>query len=154
MTTTQIMITDPMIVASIAGSFGILGAVIGGSISALWTRSTEYQKWLRQERNIKFAAFLPQMKDFQFKALDIVLSTEGEELQRGIQLSLLKRDFEIDENVVRLFLGKADRESFSVTLKELRDAYDSHISQVRRIDVCKHANEAVQKLFEQALYAK
>jgi hypothetical protein len=142
-------VTDPIVVAFTAG----LCAMLGGVLGALLARRTEYEKWLRQERNSAFARFLTRMKEFRLQALDIILSTEGDELKRGIGLSELKMNFEVEENVVRLYLNDDDRANFTKTMKDLRDAYDPMIKQKRRFQMTESVNQDVQYLFERALHS-
>jgi len=142
-------VTDPIVVAFTAG----LCAMLGGAFGVLLARRTEYEKWLRQERNNAFARFLPRMKECRLQALDIIFSKEGDELTRGISLSELKLNFEVEENVVRLYLNDDDRASFTKIMKDLRDAYDPMIKQKRRLDMTENVNKDVQCLFERALHS-
>lgn len=144
----SLSIPDPVLVATMAGIFGMAGGYVGARLS----RRSEYQKWLRQERNIAFAQFLLRIKEFQNQALDVVLSREGEELERGLRLSELKMRFETDENLVRLYLTEDDRENFSAALRDLRNAYDPIIKQAKRLDTSDKVGKVVRELFERVLH--
>ncbi|QNA88253.1 hypothetical protein G4G28_06590 [Massilia sp. Dwa41.01b] len=141
-------VTDPVIVSLAAGLCGMLGGFAGAWLA----RRTEYEKWLRQERNSAFADFLQKMNGFQQHALDVVLSKEGTELDRGIRLSELKVNFESQENLVRLYLFEDDRDGFSATVKELRDAYDPIVKQSRRLETAHRVTKEVRDLFERVLH--
>lgn len=140
--------TEPVIVALAAGLFGMFGGFAGAWLA----RRTEYEKWLRQERNTAFANFLPKMKDFQLQALDVVLSKEGDELDRGIRLSELKLNFESEENLVRLYLHEGDRNAFSTAIGDLQKAYYPGIQQSRRMETAQRVTKDVQALFERVLH--
>lgn len=135
---------------------GILG-LIGGFVGAWLGRGSEYQKWLRQERNTAFGRFLLKMKEFQTQALDLVLeikkAKEDDRLNADIRLTELKLDFGVEENIVRLYLSESDRDTFSAAIKELLDAHNEAILQGRRMDVREKVNQKIRNLFEKVLHS-
>jgi hypothetical protein len=146
-------VTDPVIVSLATGLCGLLGGFAGSWLG----RRTEYEKWLRQERNGAFGRFLLKMKDFQWQALDLVLeiknAPEDEKLDPDIRLSQLKLDFEGEENMVRLYLSESDRDKFSTAVKELQAVYDPYIKQGRRMDTTTKFNKEIRDLFERVLHS-
>lgn len=142
----------PIIAAVVTGIFGLIGGFIGARLG----RQSEYEKWLRQERNTAFGRFLLKMKDFQSQALDLVIEIQStkDDDQRipGIRLSELKWDFEIEESIVRFYLAESDRDSFSKAIKEFLDAYDPAVKKSRMTTV-ERVTKEIRDLFEKVLHS-
>jgi hypothetical protein len=63
-------IIKTVVVVLISGVFALLGGFLG----AWFTRKTEYQKWIRQQRSVEFADFIKQLENVRFKASDFMIA--------------------------------------------------------------------------------
>lgn len=138
----------PLIVAVVAGLFALLG-----SFSGAWlARRTEYAKWLRQERSEAFAEFLMQIYSVRMKATDIISNSDIPENVRDLKTTELFVGLNGQENVVRLYLKKGDRENFSKLKEELAILLSPMTDQVKRIKNADKVLSEIQSIFEKTIH--
>ncbi len=136
--------SDINIVAFISGLFALLGGFIG----AWLTRKTEYQKWLRQQRSVEFSEFIKKIEALRLKASDIIYDSQGDERAKDMQLTELFVRLTPQENIVRLYLKKKDRERFSILIHDLWSFYSPDIEQSVRINKHKVLMQGIQSMLE------
>jgi len=134
-------------VAFVSGLFALLGGFVG-----VWlTRKTEYQKWIRQQRSIEFAEFIKQFESLRLKASDIIHESQLNDSEKDIQITELFVKLTPQENIVRLYLLKSDRDNFSKLLHDLWSFYSPTIEQPVRMKKHKELMKGIQSLFEKRI---
>lgn len=131
-------------VAFISGLFALLGGFVG----AWLTRKTEHQKWIRQQRSVEFAEFIKQFEALSLKASDIIYDSRLDKREKDVQLTELFVRLNSQENIVRLYLDKSDRENFSGLLHELWSFYSPTIEQSVRMKKHKELMKGIQSMLE------
>ena len=139
--------SDLITVALISGLFALLGGFLG----AWLTRRTEYQKWIRQQRSVEFAEFIKQFEAIRLTARDIIYNSQIEDREKDMQITELFIKLTPQENIVRLYLKKCDREKFSSIIHELWSFYSPSIDQVVRMKKHKELIKNMQLLFEKRI---
>jgi 16S rRNA C967 or C1407 C5-methylase (RsmB/RsmF family) len=117
-------LTDPNLkfgLALIAGSFSLLGGIIGGWVA----RHTEKEKWLRQNRSEVFAKFLDLLAHARSEATSALHDTNTEPLQRDIRVTEAYTVPEEYARVVRFYLPQKHREEFMRLVREIRGLHSS-----------------------------
>ena len=140
----NIEIMELIIVAFISGLFALLGAFFG----AWLTRKTEYQKWIRQIRSVEFSEFIKQLESLRIKASDILYNCNFNEQEKDIQITELFIRLKPQENIIRLYLNKSDRKTFSRLKHELWSFYEPGIEQSVRMKKHKEMLHDIQAEFE------
>jgi hypothetical protein len=138
----------PIIVAVVAGLFALLGGFIGAWLA----RRTEYEKWLRQERSVAFTEFLKQVHSVREKAADFIYDPDMSERDRDMKTSQLFFGLNGQENIVRLYLRKSERDRFSKLKEELSILLNPMTGQVRRIKNVDKVLSEIQSIFEQTIH--
>ncbi|WP_180136660.1 hypothetical protein [Desulfoluna butyratoxydans] len=133
-----------IIVALISGLFALLGGFLG----AWLTRRTEYMKWIRQQRSLEFTEFIKQLEDFRSKANDIVYNHDLSDGEKDKTITELSIGLKPQENIVRLYLNKTDREHFSKLKHDIWKCYYPKIDISVRMKKHKEYLNAIQSLFE------
>jgi hypothetical protein len=133
-----------IVVALISGVFALLGGFLG----AWFTRKTEYQKWIRQQRSVEFADFIKQLENIRFKANGILYDCNLTEREKDLQITELFIGLNPQENIVRLYLDESDRKTFSDLNHELWVFYAPSIEQPVRMKRHKELLQSIQTMFE------
>ncbi len=133
-----------IIVAFISGLFALLGVFLG----AWLTRKTEYQKWIRQIRSVEFTEFIKQLENLRLKASDILYNSNFNEQEKDIQITELFIRLKPQENIIRLYLNKSDKKTFSILKHKLWSFYAPEIKQSVRMEKHKELLQDIQAVFE------
>jgi hypothetical protein len=140
---------EKIIVAVVSGMFALLGGFVG----AWLVRRTEYEKWLRQQRSIAFSDFITQLHQIRKIAVDVIYDTTLSEQQRDIKMTELFCDLNSQENIVRFYLKRCDREKFSSLKTELWAIYSPNIEQATRLKKVESLLSQIQAIFENTLHS-
>ena len=128
-----------------------LFALLGGFLGAWLTRRTEYQKWLRQQRSIEFSKIIKQLEDHRIKALNIIYDSQLDDKAKDIELTMLSLELAPQENIIRLYLDKSDRDTFSKLLHDLWSSNHPIIEQTVRMKKESEIMHGIQSLFERTI---
>jgi hypothetical protein len=139
---------EKIIVAVVSGMFALLGGFVGAWLA----RRTEYEKWLRQQRSIAFSDFITQLHQIGKIVVDVIYDSTLSEQQRNIKITELFCDLNSQENIVRLYLKKCDREKFSILKTELWAIYSPDVEQATRLKKAESLLSQIQAIFENTLH--
>jgi hypothetical protein len=136
-----------VIQAFLGGTFALLGGFFG----AWLTRRTEYEKWLRQQRSLEFAAFLRCLHEVRLEASNAFYSTEGTELSRSTQATEIFLSLRKYESVARLYMSESGRDQLSTLTKTLWLNCTAKGGPANYGEQIKSTEAAIQELFEKEL---
>lgn len=94
-------------------------ALIGLFIGSFLTRTTEYEKWLRQQRSIEFTEFIKQFENYSRNISEILYSQDLDKREKDIKVTEESIKLKAQENIVRMYLSKEDRQKFSALKHEM-----------------------------------
>jgi len=140
--------TDSAVVQALVG--GTL-ALLGGFLGAWLSRRTEYEKWLRQQRSLEFAAFLRRLHEVRLEAGNAIYSNEGTERQRSMQATEIFIGLHKYESVARLYMSKLGRNRLSELTKELWLKSTTKGGPANYTEQIKSTEVSIQELFESEL---
>ena len=126
-------------------------ALLGGFFGAWFTRRTEYEKWLRQQRSMEFAAFLYHLHEVHLKALSAIYSEEDTEQLRKINTSTIFATLKKYESVARLYMSKSARKQLPELTNELWLNFTVNGGPANRINKIKIIESDIQELIEKEL---
>jgi hypothetical protein len=135
-------------VAAISGLFALLGGFAG----AWFSRRSEYEKWLRQERSVAFADFLRQVHSVREKVISAIHDTSLSIPERDMKVTELFIGLDGPEGVVRLYLPEGERKRFSEIKHELWLLHSASGEQTRRIKDVEKILSEIQSMFERAIH--
>ncbi len=140
-------VEDTLAVASIAGLFSLLGALLG----ALLARHTQQIQWLRRNRSETFARFLTKLFDAQRQSIDLLFDNTIEAIDRDIKVTDAYSGPEHYSHVVRLYLPESQRDEFSTLVREIRALHANVSLGDSRLNTMIERIARIQEIFEGAL---
>ncbi|MBC2735301.1 MAG: hypothetical protein HF981_13160 [Desulfobacteraceae bacterium] len=128
-----------------------LFALLGGFFGAWFTRKTEYQKWIRQQRGIEFSEFIRQLEATMNKSRDIIYDNNISDRDKDMQITQLFTELNAQENIVRLYLKEIDRKNFSNYKHQIWAYYSPSTEMAARMKHHKILLRSIRDLFEENL---
>ncbi len=145
---TDLKILLPIMTVVVSGLFALIGAFIG----AWLTRSTEYRKWLRQERSLVFAEFLKQLHAVTQESTKVIFDSGLSKGERDQQITDIAGRLDGQGKVVRLYLNHSDRETFSRLLIDYWNLNFQSVKNEHRIKKGEEIRKTIQAMFEKTIH--
>ena len=135
----------------VAGLLALFGAALGALLAGLFTRRTEHEKWLRQERSTAFSNFTIKLNDATQEACEALADTDC--LKREIEPSITNifGRLEGSQNAARLYLDQADRDKFSGLMNKYWTLLLPSATDDQKVHKAKDIRKEIQALFEETL---
>lgn len=126
-------------------------ALLGGFFGAWLTRRTEYEKWIRQQRSVEFAAFLKRLHEIRLEATNAIYASADTEQTRNMNATEIFTGLRPYESVARLYMSKQGRIKLSELTNDLWNNCTFSGGPANRSEKIKSIEVAIQSLIEEEL---
>lgn len=135
----------------VAITTGLL-ALIGGFFGSWLARRTDYERWLRQERGEAFSQFLQHLHNAWVFSVETLNDSSLSDSLADLRITEKFVALESQQNIVRLYLFKGDRETFTELIRSLWATQTRAITQGDRMEKTRQIVKAIQFILENRLH--